>query len=189
VASATSQNLYRTGGTVLLIKVPEAEPVVRTWRSQFDPAAAARVPAHITVLGPFLDRSRVDAAIMGQLDALVGEHQPFDIQLAACARFPGVLYLAPRPAAPFRALTAAIAARWPEAPPYEGQFPDVVPHLTVAHGQEPAVLDMIEPEVAARLPVAARIGAVQLMTYTGDHWEDVRTFRLGGGQGQVGSQP
>jgi hypothetical protein len=100
-----------------------------------------------------------------------------------------VLYLAPRPAAPFRALTAAISARWPEAPPYEGQFPDVVPHLTVAHGQEPAVLDMIEPEVAARLPVAARIESVQLMTYTGDHWEDVRTFRLGGGQGQVGSQP
>lgn len=185
MTGAASESLYRTGGTVLLIKVPEAEPVVGTWRGQFDPAAAAGVPAHITVLGPFLDRSLTDAGVMGELDALIGEHQPFDIELAECARFPGVLYLAPMPAAPFRALTGAIAERWPEAPPYEGQFSDVVPHLTVAYGQEPEVLDMIEPEVTGRLPVAARIEAVQLMTYTGEHWEDVRTFLLGGGQRQV----
>jgi 2'-5' RNA ligase len=166
--------------------VPEAEPVVGTWRSQFDPAAADGVPAHITVLGPFLDRSLIDAGVMAELDALMAEHQPFYIELAACARFPGLLYLEPTPAAPFRALTGAIAGRWPEAPPYEGQFADVVPHLTVAYGQEPEVLDMIEPEVAGRLPVAARIESVQLMTCTGEHWEDVRTFLLGGGLGQDG---
>lgn len=157
-----------------------------TWRSQFDPAAAAGVPAHITVLGPFLDRSLIDAGVMGELEALMAEHQPFHIELMACARFPGVLYLEPTPAAPFRALTGANAERWPEAPPYEGQFADVVPHLTVAYGQEPEVLDMIEPEVAGRLPVAARIESVQLMTYTGEYWEDVRTFLLGGGMGPAG---
>jgi 2'-5' RNA ligase len=175
----------RAGDTVLIVKVAEAEPVVGQWRTQFDPSAAAGVPAHVTVLAPFLDRALVDASVSTELDILIGEHRPFDVELAECRRFPGVLYLAPVPSAPLRALTVALAGRWPEAPPYRGQFAEVVPHLTVARGQEPDVLDRVEAEVACRLPVTARIESVLLMAYTGDRWEDVRGFPLAdGGQGR-----
>ncbi|CAM5691577.1 hypothetical protein SCHAM137S_06449 [Streptomyces chartreusis] len=51
------------------------------------------------------------------------------------AGFP-VLYLAPEPDTHFRRLTDAITERWPENPPFGGQFDDVVPHLTVAQGQD-----------------------------------------------------
>ena len=38
----------------------------------------------------------------------------------------------PDPAEPFRRLTAALAAAFPDYPPYGGRHDDVVPHLTVA---------------------------------------------------------
>ena len=79
-----------------------------------------------------------------------------------------------------RALTEAVAGRWPEAPPYAGQFADVVLHLTIAPSQEPQVLDMIESAVRGRLPIAARIAAVQLITYSGGCWTEIRTFSLAG---------
>jgi 2'-5' RNA ligase len=181
---------YRTGETVLIVKVPKAEPVAGGWRRRFDPSAAAGIPAHVTVLAPFLDRPLADASVLRELDALIGGHRPFGVEFAQCRRFPGVLYLAPVPPDPFRALTGAVAGRWPEAPPYRGQFADVVPHLTIAHGQDPGVLDMIESEVRGRLPVTARIESVQLMAYAGDRWEEVRSFPLAGrGAGRTGRLP
>jgi hypothetical protein len=85
------------------------------------------------------------------------------VDLVQCGRFPGVLYLAPEPDAGFRSLTGAVAAQWPEAPPYGGRFADVVPQLTIAHSQDDEALDLLESEVRARLPISARIESVQLM--------------------------
>ncbi|MFI0716367.1 2'-5' RNA ligase family protein [Streptomyces inhibens] len=64
----------------------------------------------------------------------LGKHRAFD----------RVLYLVPEPDAELRRLTEVIADQWPEAPPYGGQFTEIVPHLTVADGQDDAVLDEIE---------------------------------------------
>jgi hypothetical protein len=63
---------YRAGETALLAVVPEAEPVVGHWRRCFDSFASAGVPAHVTVLVPFLDTDRIDAAVIDELRALFG---------------------------------------------------------------------------------------------------------------------
>jgi 2'-5' RNA ligase len=131
--SETNSSSFRARETALIAKAPEAEPPVGAWRNRFDSAAAAGVPAHITVLYPFLDHQLVDADVVGQLHALFAGHRGFGVQLMQCRRFPGVLYVAPVPETELRALTSAVTSRWPEAPPYGGQFEDVVPHLTVAH--------------------------------------------------------
>jgi hypothetical protein len=39
--------------SALVVLVPEAEAATKPFRDQYDPAAAARVPAHITLLYPF----------------------------------------------------------------------------------------------------------------------------------------
>ena len=43
-----------TGESALLVAVPAAEPAVAAHRSRLDTSAAVGVPAHITVLYPFL---------------------------------------------------------------------------------------------------------------------------------------
>ena len=169
---------YRAGETALLAVVPEAEPVVGHWRRRFDSSASAGVPAHVTVLVPFLDIDRIDAAVIDELRALFGGHGAFTVRFDKCRRFPDVLYLAPAPDEPYRALTEAVAARWPEAPPYGGQFTEVIPHLTVADGRPAHVLDEVEAALTGRLPIAADVVSVSLFVSDGDRWHPRAEFPL-----------
>lgn len=166
---------FPAGQTALIVRVDAAEPLVGPWRQRLDPSAAAGVPAHVTVLYPFLDSSRIDAA---ELRWLVGQHAAFTCRFEECRRFPGVLYLAPEPGQPFRALTGAVAARWPEAQPYGGEFDDVVPHLTIADRQPAAVLDEVEAAVAPGLPVTAQVETVTLLVCDGQRWHPHAEFPL-----------
>jgi len=70
--------------------------------------------------------------VANQIRATVRSFAAFTFRLFKVGVFPGALYLAPTPAEPFVALTAALARRFPEYPPYGGQFRNIVPHLTVA---------------------------------------------------------
>lgn len=173
-----SDSGYRAGQTVLLATVHELEALVDPWRQRFDSSTAAGVPAHVTVLAPFLDIARIDAHTLDTLRTLIGGHRAFNVRFERCARFPDVLYLAPTPDQPFRDLTEALVARWPEAPPYGGQFPDVIPHLTVAHAQQPQVFDDVAVALSGHLPVTARVSSVQLLVSDGDRWEQRANFPL-----------
>lgn len=168
---------FAGGQTALVVSVPEAEASVRPWRKRFDPAARAGVPAHVTVVFPFLHASLVDAATYAALDQLFGRHGAFDVRFEECGRFPGVLYLAPVPDAPFRRLTDAVVERWPQAPPYGGKY-DPHPHLTVAQGQDEAVLDEIEAGLRPRLPFTARVPTVDLVAHSGTEWQYRASFPL-----------
>ncbi|MGW5126592.1 2'-5' RNA ligase family protein [Streptomyces sp. NPDC004069] len=173
-----SASRFQAGQTGLIVRIPDAEPVVRAWRERFDPSAQAGVPAHVTVLFPFLDESRIDARVCSALADMLGSHHAFDLRFESCGRFPGVLYLAPEPGTQLRRLTEVIADRWPEAPPYGGQFAEIVPHLTVADGQDDAVLDEIEADLLGRLPFTSHVSSVDLMVHDGAKWHEHASFAL-----------
>lgn len=166
--------------TVLLIAVPEAEPVVGRWRQRFDSSASDGVPAHVTVVAPFLDVDRLDAGTLEDLRALFAAHDAFDLRFDRFGRFPTVLYLAPDPADPLVALTEAVVARWPEAPPYEGKFDEVTPHLTIASDQTPEANAEAEADISGHLPIVAHVSSVQLLTFDGERWQVRETFPLRG---------
>ena len=134
--------------TALIVVAPEAEPAVGALRTRFDPSAALGVPAHVTLLHPFMAPASIDVAVRNRLQSIAAASMPFDYRLEAIRRFPETLYLAPEPAAPFVALTHALAAAFPAWLPYGGRHPAVVPHLTVAQ-TDPSLLDAIESELRA----------------------------------------
>ncbi|MEU7894042.1 2'-5' RNA ligase family protein [Nonomuraea sp. NPDC049152] len=171
---------YEAGLTALVVNVPAAEPVVGRWRERYDSSATYGVSAHVTVLYPFLRRDRVDAEVESELRRLFAAFGPFDVTFRTTGRFPGVLYLAPEPAGPLRALTEAVWRRWPEAPPYGGRYPDAVPHLTVADSAPADAFPEIEADLAAGLPFTARAGEVMLVAYDGTAWRSELSFPLGG---------
>ncbi|MGW1239684.1 2'-5' RNA ligase family protein [Streptomyces bobili] len=166
----------KAGRSGLIVRIPEAEPAVRAWRDQLDPSARAGVPAHVTVLFPFLHESRIDSSVLTAVGEVIGRHRPFEARLERCGRFPEILYLVPEPDIPFRRLTEAIADRWPETPPFGGQFDEVVPHLTIAQGQDDAVLEDAETDLRSRLPVTARVSSVDLMIHDGTRWQQRASF-------------
>ncbi|MFK4110880.1 2'-5' RNA ligase family protein [Streptomyces sp. NPDC002176] len=169
---------FQAGQSGLVVRVPEAEPAVRAWRDRLDPSARAGVPAHVTILFPFLHESRIDDGTHAAIREVIGRHHPFEARFERCGRFPGILYLAPDPDAPFRRLTEAIAKRWQETPPFGGQFDEVVPHLTIAQGQDDAVLKEAEADLRARLPVTARVSSVELLVHDGTRWQQRASFAL-----------
>ena len=168
----------------LLVPVPEAEPVVGRVRSRLDRAAAWGVPAHVTILYPFVPPEAITSAVIGLVAAAVASVPAFGCTFAQTGWFgEDVLWLAPEPDRPFRALTTALHAAFPEYPPFGGVHLDVVPHLTV--GDRPpgglVALEAAEAEVCPALPVRTLVSHAWLMTGTqaADSWRVARAFPLG----------
>ncbi len=143
--------------SALIIAVPEAEPLVKEWRERFDYSAGVGVPAHITLLYPFMPPGEITPAVAAELRAFCAQFAAFEFTLPELRRFPAVLYLAPSPAEPFKALTHALVERYPGYPPYGGGYSEVIPHLTIADVDEAGQLDDYRTRVheSARRAVAS----------------------------------
>ncbi len=180
--------------SAVVVPVEAVEHVVGEHRRRLDPSAPWGVPAHVTVLVPFVPPAAIDDAVLARLGAALATVEAFDCVFAGCAWFDDrVLWLAPEPAAPFRALTAAVVAAFPDHPPYGGAFDDVVPHLTVGERPRATLADLrtAQAAVAPRLPVHARVDRVLLMTgsHDADSWRTVHEFALRTGLVQASRLP
>jgi 2'-5' RNA ligase len=127
------------------------------------------VPAHITLLFPFVPSEKVDERLHAELHELFAAHPAFAFSLPRVARFPEVAWLAPEPAAPFMRLIEAIASRYPEHPPYEGIHDEVIPHLTVAEGG-PELQDEVDAALTPSLPIEASAQSVSLLLEDENGW-------------------
>ncbi len=166
--------------SALYVTIDEADRVVGELRRRWDPAGLA-VPAHVTVLFPFLPPTAIDAGVDAALEQIVASVAPFDVAFHRVGRFPDVVWLAPEPAAPFARLTEAVAARWPDHPPYGGSYDEVVHHLTVADAAPAHVLDRLETGLGASLPFHARVTQVTHSVRERGTWRVRRRYALGGG--------
>jgi hypothetical protein len=169
--------------SALVVLVPAAEELVARFRATHDPAAAAGVPAHITTLFPFRSPAQINAMAIERLKTCFHACEPFDFKLVRIKRFPGLIYLAPEPDYPLKALTLAGCKAFPEHPPYEGKHPEIIPHLTVAQEMDEQILGRIASDfgVVAEwlLPLPAKATEVALMDNSSGPWKVVTTFPLG----------
>ena len=167
--------------TAFVVRVPEAEGLVRDLRERFDPVALLGVPAHITVLYPFMPPHEITPAVLARAAEMLADHPAFAFRLARVARFPGSVYLAPQPAAPFIALTEALVRAFPGFAPYGGAHAAIVPHLSVGQGDEPTV-DQAAAELQAALrehgPIEAQCGGLCLLENAGGRWREMGRLAL-----------
>lgn len=170
---------FAAGQTAIIIPVSAAEPIVGRWRTRFDPAAAAGVPAHVTIIYPFLSEQDVDENVVCDVRRLVAHHPSFTVTFADCGQFPDVLFLVPDPDDPFRGLTADLFQRWPDAPPYAGLITDPVPHLTITHGASPREAAEAEADVTAHLPFTCPLHEAWLISFDGTRWACKASLPLG----------
>jgi 2'-5' RNA ligase len=137
------------------------------------------MPYHVTVLYPFLAADAIDGEVERALEKIALRSVRFGFALTEVGRFADVLFIAPRPAEPFVSLTEAVHARWPQHPPYRGEFETVVPHVTIASGREPAGL---ASAVEATLPIQTAAVELWLLTPQGNGgWATRNRFALGPG--------
>ncbi|MFH0130678.1 2'-5' RNA ligase family protein [Variovorax sp. VaC1] len=163
------------------VKVPAAEALVGDLRRRYDATVALGVPAHITVLVPFMDPALITPDVLALAQRVLDRTTSFTFSLSEVGRFPETAYLAPEPAEPFVAMTLAMADAFPGFPPYEGAFEGVIPHLSVAHGNA-LDADAAAIELQARLlasgPVHATCTEVTLIENSSGRWQDLHVFQL-----------
>ena len=164
-----------------IVKVPAAHALVEDLRRRYDATVALGVPAHVTVLFPFMDPALITPEVLARAQRALNRTPSFSFSLNEVGRFPETAYLAPEPAAPFVAMTMALAKAFPEFPPYGGEHQGVIPHLSVAHGSA-SDADAAASELQARLrasgPLHATCSSVALIENASGTWKDFHPFHL-----------
>jgi 2'-5' RNA ligase len=169
-----------SGGTALIVPVPEAERLAGRFRADDTARRLAGVPAHVTLNIPFLPRERIDDRVLETLGLLFSTKGSFAFSLVGVGGFPGVLWLAVEPDGRFRDLIDEIVVRYPDAPPYGGVHPVVVPHVTLALGDGDGLVERVAEAAFPLLPIACRAREVWLLAEAADgYWETLRRFPLG----------
>jgi len=163
------------------IIVPVAVPVaVARLRERMDPSAAQGVPAHVTLIYPFMAPDRLTAEVRRRVERIVGAEPSFSFVLASVRRWPNVVYLAPEPAEPFRRMTRALAAAFPDFPPYEGAHREVVPHLTIAQDVPADYFAAAEHALPQMLPIRDVAREAWLIGHTPEQpWHTLWRLPLG----------
>jgi 2'-5' RNA ligase len=164
--------------TAIVVPVLEAEPGVGLFRRLYTVEGADGMPAHITLLYPFVDSDLLDDGQVERVGKALAPFAPFEAELTGISRFDRpedvVVWLAPDPVAPFAAMADALAAEFPEHPPYGGKYESIVPHLTVAMSDDEDLLTSVETDVSALLPIRIHVHEAALYQHTPRGWK-VRT--------------
>ncbi len=141
------------------------------------------MPAHITVVFPFLEPARLTEEGLLDVGRLVGYVSAFSFELGSPQRFrdTSVLFLPPSPDRPFRLLTQAVADRFGTLP-YGGRFRQVIPHLTVVDGALTAVMEQAEAALATAVPIRCQAEEVCLFVFQGSQWTVLQRYSFARGE-------
>jgi 2'-5' RNA ligase len=162
--------------TALVILFPELEPLIGDSRRRHTSDGAREMPPHVTLIYPFADSADVDSRI-ALIRRELRRSAPFEVVFREAGRFPGTLYLKPEPAESFLAIAEALVRAFPEFPPYGGEHDEIVPHVTVAQGEE-TLLAGLEEELPARLQLQIRVERAWLMEDAPTGWRRHTAFPL-----------
>lgn len=168
------------------VNVPEAEPYVGDLRARFDPSAKLGVPAHITLLHPFMFPEQITETVLSKVRLALSRATTFAFRLTKIGRFPEATYLAPEPSKPFVALTERLVDQFPKYLPYGGQYKSIVPHLTVAQGEFER--DVIEAQLVSTLPPGGIGGSckeIVLIENSSGLWKHMHSFPLAAPQSKA----
>jgi hypothetical protein len=166
--------------------MPNTDPVVRPLRRAQGATGDAGMPAHITLLYPFLEGADIDEGVRAALREMFAPYRSFDVAFQRPARADGMLYLPPEPADAFVALHQQIRNTWPRLLPYEGRYgAGYTPHLSIAYGDEgrldpDGVFGPLEAALEAHLPLRSQARSVWLVVRRDGHWLHQGTFPLQG---------
>jgi 2'-5' RNA ligase len=170
--------------TAVLLCVAEAEDLVGPWRDKGEPSAANAVPAHVTLLTPFLPAEAVDEGVLAELRWFFAGVDAFRVSFAGVGEFAdsGVLYLDPVGAA-LDELAESLARRWPETPPYAGRVDAPHAHLTVVRTADAALRAQAAEALRGSLPLDA-VSSQAALWSCDEHglWSEATTFAFGEGE-------
>ena len=168
------------GQSALIVPV-ELPAELDRLRDGLDPSAAAGVPAHVTLVYPFIPPDGLGEGDLTPVAEIARAVAAFSFTLGRVQRWPDVVCLLPDPSEPFSRLIVALATAFPAYPPYGAAHAvaDVVPHVTIAQSARSQDLDAAAAGVPDFLPVYAKCDEIRLIAnHPGQLWRTVWSCRL-----------
>lgn len=138
--------------TTVIAEVPFADSAVRELRLAYDWSARLGVPAHITLLGPFLPPDAVGDGTTRRLEAVFRGVSPLRVRLAELSLLDGTACLLPEFPEGLVALTARLEEAWPDVRRYGKRH-----HVTLARGCDRAQFERIRADLEGSLPLSGAI--------------------------------
>jgi len=167
--------------TALVVPIPGLQDFVATWRPKVDAVPPVGVPAHVTLLYPFLPPA-VGSERIAEIRTFLATRPSFPYSLDGVDWFDDeVVFVKPLPADGSMDLTNAIEEQWRLAP-YGGDVEDPVPHVTIGYGGNREAMQRVADAARKVLPIKAQLAdEVWLMQGTPDptHWTRAHRFNLG----------
>jgi len=149
--------------SAVIVRIPLPTGLERLRRASIGNAANG-VPAHATLLHPFVEPERLRPDVRRLVGSVAAEHEAFDFSLSGPARWPDVVYVSLEPVEPFVRLQAELARAFPAFPIYgrDGDF-EFVPHASVAEGKAVDDPDTVGDPAWAALPRPGRASAIEVI--------------------------
>jgi len=146
------------------------------------PEAARGLPAHLTMLYPFVDPTRLGPEVRGVLAGVAGRTAPLGYHLVGAGQWPGVVHLTVDPTGPFVRLQADLQTAFPAFRIYaEPVGFDFIPHVTVAEGGDVDAAAVLADPAWSTLPLAGEATAIEVIVRSPeDRWRTVWRIALGG---------
>jgi hypothetical protein len=167
------------GRTGLVIPIPAADALLGSVGARYPGTVRAGLPAHVSLLYPFVVAAELDERVTTALHELFVEQVPIPIDFVECYRRGGFVALRPESSDGLKELMTRTWCRWPDVVPYEGVFGDVEPHVTVATRCSEQTAARIKQEVTAELPICAELREAWLLAFEGQ-WILRDRFEFGG---------
>lgn len=168
-----------SGRSAVIVRARLPRGLERLRRESVDDAAAG-VPAHLTMLYPFVAPARLAGGVRESLAAIAARQRPFAYRLAGRAVWPDTVYVRVEPETPFVRLQADLAHEFPDFPIYDTDATfEFAPHVTIAEGAGLARASEAHPAWGA-LPRPGYAGAVEVIAQgDDDRWRLIWRIPLG----------
>lgn len=181
IGASTTRELGPPSEWAAVIVRAMLPPALERLRRRSVRDAIVGVPAHLTMLYPFIEPARLGPSVRRRLMTVAAATQPFDYRLLGSATWPDTVYVAVDPVEPFIDLQRRLGAAFPDFPIY-GTDPgfEFVPHVTIAEG--PPIDDdaTLEDPAWRSLPRPARATAIEVIARPTDApWRTIWRLPLG----------
>ena len=168
--------------SAIVVELPELDAVLDDHRNALDPSRRWGMPAHLTLLYPFVLPADMDPTVLSRLEAVATRVRPFDAVFDGFGWFADqVVWLAPSQSEKFEGLIRQVVDAFPECPPYRGAFDEVIPHVTIGEGGDVELMRAATNAIRPRLPLKSRVAFLSLMEGSTEpgSWHVVERVALG----------
>ncbi|MFF3013454.1 2'-5' RNA ligase family protein [Streptomyces sp. NPDC057939] len=156
------------GTTAVVIELPSAEVLLEAVAGVDPSLVRTGLPAHATVLYPFVPTADLDDDAERAVRRLAGSLPSVDLLLRRLVTEPGFVAVEATELDP---VIRAFRDEWPRVRPYGGRFGESPgAHVTLALGCDEAQARCVRDRVGELLPLRARAEAVHLVALTDRGW-------------------